>query len=211
MRLQLQSKGRYRGVFFFILSTLIISTLLLMFFMKRAEPIFKERAADATTQALRALIDDISNQLVSQYDIFDEKKMNNDKLSTIELNTTALNSLRTAFSQELSKSISNTYYTKIYISAGSLFNNVILQGVGFRIPVRIFFGAISHIDIKDEFISAGINQTKYRATLEIAMSSSVVSAFMTDSREINVSLPICERIFIGEVPSYYIRNGEKYE
>ncbi|MBQ7794757.1 MAG: sporulation protein YunB [Clostridia bacterium] len=204
MRLGLTEKGRYAGVFYVICLLFIVITSVIFFFLTRAEPIFKERAADASTQEIRRQIDAISAELMADYDVFEEKSLTDGEISVIELDTAELNSLRTAFSQRLSDALGTTYYTKIYISLGSLFDNAVLQGIGFRIPVRIFFGAISHIDISDKFISAGINQTKYRATLDITVSTSVISAFMSDSRDINVSLPICERIFIGKVPNYYI-------
>ncbi len=206
MRLNLKQKGQYRGLFLLIMSAFIVATALLAFYLKRAEPIFKERAADASTQEIRRLIDNISADVMTEFDIFEESSSLDGEFSVVELNTAQLNAIRTAFSQKLSEELADTYYTKINISAGSLFGNAVLQGVGFRIPVRIFFGAISHIDIKDEFVSAGINQTKYRATLDITVSTSVVSAFFTDSRDINVSLPVCEKIIIGKVPNYYLKH-----
>ncbi len=205
MRVCIYRKRRYTKLYFFLFFTIALCAFLLLFFFDRAEPIFKERAADAATQEIRRLIDDIAIDVLSEGEIFEEKTT--DTLMSVKLDTYEQNSLRSKFSKELSKKLSDTYYTKIYISAGSLFRNVLLQGIGVKIPARIFFGAISHIDIKDEFVSAGINQTKYRATLEIAVTSSVISTLMSDTRVINVSLPICEQIFIGNVPNYYIPKG----
>ncbi len=200
MRLCLKSKAGHKGIFFFVLFSLALSTALMMFFLKRAEPIFKVRAADAATQEIRSVIDNIVADIIKDCYVFNSEETE----SVYDLNTIELNTLRTEFSKRLADKLNSTYYTKIYISVGSLFNNLILQGVGFRVPVRIFFGSISHIDIKDEFISAGINQTKYKVTLEISVSTAVVSAFSTDERQIDLSLPLAERIFIGDVPSYYI-------
>lgn len=79
-----------------------------------------------------------------------------------------------------------------------------MQGVGFTVPVKIYFGSISKVDINDEFLSAGINQTKYRAYLSVSATTAVVSTVMSDIREVLVELPVCERILVGKVPNYYI-------
>ena len=68
-----------------------------------------------------------------------------------------------------------------------------------------FTDEVITVEISDEFLSAGINQTKYRATIDISVSASVVSALFSDTRDIKMSLPICERILIGNVPNYYIQ------
>lgn len=203
MRLGLKRQFPY--VKFTVLLVLIaISILLFIFFVIRAEPIFKERAADAATQVVRACIDEVSQDVLTEFSLFNNDQTSLGKVLVVDMDTALMNQIRTAFSVNLSDKLSKTHNAQIHITLGSLLGYPALQGLGVHIPVKIYFGSISSVDIKDEFLSAGINQTKYRATLDVKVSSSVVSAFMSDSREINCTLPICERILIGDVPNYYI-------
>ncbi|MEE0943952.1 MAG: sporulation protein YunB [Clostridia bacterium] len=203
MRLGLCRKFPYFRVLVLFLIVAVL-VLIFCFFVTRAEPIFRERASDASAQVVRAAIDEISNDVLKEFSVFKDDDSSFSEVLVVDMNTAQMNEIRTKFSEELSKKLSETHIAKIHITAGSLLGYPALQGLGIQIPVKIYFGAISSVDIKDSFSSAGINQTKYRASLEINVSSSVVSAFMSDSREISYSLPICERILIGNVPNYYI-------
>lgn len=203
MRLGLSRKFPYfRLLVLFLILTVIV--LLFCCFVMRAEPIFKERAADATTQVVRTVIDEVSDDVLKEFSLFKENESSLDEVLIVDMNTAQMNEIRTKFSKELSDKLSKTHTAKIHITAGSLLGYPALQGLGFQIPVKIYFGSISSVEIKDSFSSAGINQTKYKVTLEVKVSSSVVSAFMSDSRDICYSLPVCERILIGNVPNYYI-------
>ncbi len=187
-----------------ILVIMFLLTVGFIFFLVRAEPIFRYRAADAATQVVRDVIDGVAADVFTDSNIFSYNDISDGDIAVVDMNTAKINSLRTEFSKRLSQELANTHSAKIQITLGSLTDYAALQGIGVKIPVKIYFGSISRVEIKDEFISAGINQTKYRASLDVTVSASVVSSFMTDSRDININLPICERIFIGNVPNYYI-------
>lgn len=170
----------------------------------QAEPIFRERAADAALQAVRNCVDKVAADVFSGSESFITSNNFGNDMSYLEIDTVKLNAMRNEFAQKLQIELSDTHRTGIKMTLGSLTNIAALQGVGMTIPVKIYFGAISKVDITDEFISAGINQTKYRACLSVNVSTSVVSTVMADSREVTVQLPLCERILVGKVPNYYI-------
>ncbi|MBS7298414.1 MAG: sporulation protein YunB [Eubacteriales bacterium] len=182
----------------------ILLVIAFIFFAIRAEPIFRERAADAASQVVRSCIDKVSSDILVGDDLFSDTEIAESGISVYNINTSELNRLRTEYSKSLSTLLADTHIAKIHITLGSLTGYSVFQGLGLNIPVRIYFGAISSVEINDEFISAGINQTKYRACLDVCVSASIVSTFFSDSRDINISLPICERILIGNVPNYYI-------
>lgn len=180
----------------------VFATLVII--VVQAEPIFRERAADAALQSVRDAVDRVAADIFKNDAMFITSSDFGDGMSLIEVDTVKLNNMRNQFTKKLREELSGTYHTHIRITLGSMTNVAALQGIGMKVPVKIYFGAISKVDIKDEFISAGINQTKYRACLSVNVSTSVVSTVMADSREVNVDLPVCERILVGKVPNYYI-------
>ena len=184
-----------------VLSVLIV---LSVYAIKRIEPIFRVRAADASTQIIRRCIDDISYQIMTESAIIGNYKLTENNISIFDVDTFEMNRIRNEFSTALSDKLSQTHYATIHITLGSIIGYSAFQGLGFHIPVRIYFGSISSVDISDEFQSAGINQTKYKANIDVAVSTSVVSSLFSDTRDVKVSLPICERILVGNVPNYYI-------
>ncbi len=200
MRMWLRKKRRYK--WFAVLLLLLVITVIFIFF-KRCEPVFKERAVDTAAQNAKNMIDDVVCDVIKDGDYIKESALGD--ITYCDIDTYSLNKLRTDVSNAISDKISKNYYTTVYISLGSLFNNASIQGYGPRIPVRIYFGSVSRVDIKDEFISAGINQTKYRVSLDINVSVSVISFLYSESREIVINVPVTERILVGKVPSYYIQ------
>ena len=204
MLIGLEAKSKFAW-FFFVLITVIVSALaLIIFIIVKAEPIFRERAADAALQAVRNCVDKVAADVFSDESLFITSNDLGDDMSYLEIDTVKLNLMRNSFAEKLQKELSETHRTSIRMTLGSLTDIAALQGIGMTIPAKIYFGAISKVEITDEFISAGINQTKYRASLRVNVSTSVVSTVMADSREVTVDLPLCERILVGKVPNYYI-------
>ena len=200
MRMWIRKKKNVRIYVVFVV--LAVISLLFLFF-KRCEPVFKQRAVDTAAQCGKNMIDEIVQTVINDTDYINETTEKD--ITYVDINTYALNKLRTDMSSAIAKKISENYYTTVYISLGSLFNNPSLQGYGPRIPVKIYFGSVSRVDIKDEFISAGINQTKYRVSLDVNVSVSVISFIYAESRDIVINVPVTERILVGKVPNYYIQ------
>ncbi len=200
MRMWIRKK-RKKGVYVFFVILLVIATIFLFF--KRCEPIFKLRAVDTAAQSAKNMIDDVVSSVINNDDYIIETQAGD--ITYCDIDTYSLNQLRTDVSNAISDKISENYYTTVYISLGSLFGNASLQGYGPRIPVRIYFGSVSRVDIKDEFISAGINQTKYRVSLDVNVSVSVISFLYSESRDVVINVPVTEKILVGKVPSYYIQ------
>lgn len=205
MLIELDSKPRLaRALFIIILIAVFLGTGLICLAI-RAEPIFRERAADAALQAVRECVDTVASEVFDNDGAaFLTSSEFGDGISLIEIDTARLNLLRNDFAQKLRDKLSEAHRTEIRMTLGSITGITALQGVGFTVPAKIYFGSISKVDINDEFLSAGINQTKYRAYLSVSATTAVVSAVMSDIREVLVELPVCERILVGKVPNYYI-------
>lgn len=195
---------RARGIIFVIFA-LILICFASGLFITRASPIFKIRAADAASQEVRRIVADAASKTITEYDsaLIEKTIGSSGEVSMISINSAQMNKLRADFTSELISQLSKSTKTTIYISFGSLLNKEIFQGAGIKIPAKITYGSISDVDFEDEFISAGINQTKHLVTMKVTVTTAVVSAFMCDTREIETSLPLCENIIIGNVPQYY--------
>lgn len=176
-----------------------------VFFLLRASPIFSLRAADAASQQVRRVVNETAGAVFADYgtELVTRTVDSNGQISMISINSAEIVKIKAAFTSELISRLSDTTRTSIYISAGSLLNCDVLQGFGVRIPVKITFGSVSDVDISDEFIAAGINQTKHLVNMKVKISCAVISAFKCDIRDVEATFPLCENIIIGKVPQYY--------
>lgn len=190
----------------FILSAIVLCFCLITgFFVVRASPIFKLRAAETALQAVKQTIAEVAGDTMADFNgNFIEKTLtSNGEIAMISINSAQMNKLRAEFESELIKRLAKGSRASISISAGSLLGKEVFQGAGISIPVKITYGSVSEIDIEDEFISAGINQTKHRINMRVTVSTSVISAFMFDCRTVETTVPLCENIIVGKVPQYY--------
>lgn len=182
---------------------MVLLCALMAFFAVRATPVFRERAADAAAQQARRIVAEVAAEVFEGYSDRMTTRETDGDVSVLSINSIQLNMLRAEFTSRLISKLADATSTKIYISTGSLLKYEVFQGMGIRIPVKIAFGSISDVDFEHEFITAGINQTKHLVSMKVVVSSSVISAFMCDTRNVEVSLPISENIIIGKVPQYY--------
>jgi sporulation protein YunB len=79
-------------------------------------------------------------------------------------------------------------------------------------PIKIVIvpvGAID-VDVMDEFVEAGINQTKHRIFLNIKTDLRVVVPLMSSTVSVSMQVPVTESIIIGPVPEWYMKfNAEE--
>lgn len=196
---------RRRGMWLLLIFASLGVSLLFAAFVFRAAPIFKLRAADAAAQAVRRVIAQTAGKTLTDESapLVDKTAGQGGEITSLSINSARLNKLKADFTKELTDALAKSTKTKIYISFGSLLNCETLQGAGVRIPVSITYGSVCDVDIEDEFVSAGINQTKHLVNLKVKVTVAVISAFMCDTRDIETTLPLCENIIIGGVPKYY--------
>lgn len=202
MRLGRCKKGKKRAAVF--LTAVFFCTVAFFALAKRAEPIFAERAAECALRGAQLAVARAAGDTLTDFENLESKTVGeNGNISAIHINSAYLNKLRTDFYERLVEISEDTERTKMYITVGSLLGCKTFQGTGFRIPVGISYESVGMVDFDDEFISCGINQTKHTVVLKVKMRVAVVSAFMCETRETEIKLPVCENIIIGGVPTYY--------
>lgn len=58
--------------------------------------------------------------------------------------------------------------------------------------------------LKDEFKSVGINQTKHKIYLEIISQTEVVVPLLSTDIKVNTEVPLTEAVIVGQVPEVYV-------
>ena len=91
----------------------------------------------------------------------------------------------------------------IHIPVGSLTKYPVLQGTGYRIPIKVSLDGVTKTDFQEEFVQSGINQVKNRIYIIVSAKISIISSIMTVSEIVSTEIPVSETIIIGDVPNYY--------
>ena len=168
-----------------------------------------------TELALATATDDITiivNDVVS--DILDGGELDYDKLVTLERNgqgaVTALiansaniNALRARVTNAVVERFADTDLTRISIPLGNLIGGTLLSGKGPRLKLDILSVTNVVTSFRNEFTSAGINQTRHRILLDVEVSLEVLMGPDSGTDSVLTEVIVAETVIVGSVPDAY--------
>lgn len=192
---------------FIFISVIII--LLLILVLSRFKPVFQDKAVilakNRATEILNSAVIDVFSGIDS-YDFVNISKKETGEITSISSDSVEMNKFKSIIMNSVSEKAkaNNEFY--IHIPVGSLTKYPVLQGMGYRIPIKVMLDSVTKTDFEEEFINAGINQVKNRIFIVVSARISIVSSLMTMSEVITTEIPVSETIVVGDVPDYY---GEK--
>jgi len=92
----------------------------------------------------------------------------------------------------------------IKVPLGTLSGVQLLQGRGPDIPVKIHMLTASRAGFRNEFVSAGINQTRHQIILDVTINVSVLIPWKAVSNEVVSEVLVAETVIVGKVPDTVI-------
>lgn len=214
MKIRLRGSYRSTRMFAFIsfFSAFFVGLVLLFFFfIFRFKPVFQEKAEYAAKSKANTIL----NNAVS--DVFDgintDKFVNiitgaDNSVTSITTNTGELNRIKTQIYERLKSYSAQSSEATVYIPIGSLTDYPVLQGVGYKIPVKILFDTALEIDFTDSLKDAGINQVYYEISVVAVANLDIVSALMMSETAVTAKIPVSQTLVVGTVPESY---GYGYE
>ena len=209
--MKVRLKGNYRssGAFVFVtfsLAALAGIVLLFSFFIFRFKPVFEEKAECAAKNKANLIL---NNAVSDAFDGINADKFaniitgENNSVTSISTDTGELNRIKTQIYERLKAYSSDFDNATIYIPIGSLTDYPALQGVGYKIPVKVLFDTTLEIDFDKSLKEAGINQVCYEVSIIATANLDVVSAFMMSETSVTATIPISQTLIVGTVPSAY--------
>ena len=186
---------------------LILCVLAILFgVLLRFKPVFQEKAivlakVRATQILNNAILEVFSGMNTEEYVNIITK--DSGEVTSVTTDAVKMNKLKAEISKAISKSAEaeDCYY--VYIPIGSLTRFNVLQGMGYRIPVKVVLDSVTKTDFKEEFVSSGINQVKSRIYIVASSKISIISSIMSVNEEVSSEIPISETIIVGDVPEYF--------
>lgn len=200
----------YRGnrlhFFAFFIVFFLLFVCLAINILARFKPVFEEKASHAAKMKAIQIINDASDSVFSDIDAKELVTITSGedgKITSVSANTIEMNKLKTELSKSIHQYTENAESSTVKIPIGSLTDFAVLQGLGYRIPVKIATDGFAKIDFDDEFVNAGINQVKHKIYMTVSVKVSVISAVMTKSETVITEIPVAETVISGAVPDYY--------
>ena len=203
-----------------ILIILFNILLLLIILNKKMEPVVLEIAKDEC----KNIVTIISNDVVESE--LKNNNLNNIFINDSDIDTIIINRLQTNIVNKIIYNLEciekgNIYNLELYnknllinrnkIDKGIIYevpltfnyNNIILSNLSPKIPIK--FNMIGNVDssIKSNIKEYGINNSLIEIVLNIKIHMKVIIPFIKEDYEVNINIPIFNKIIKGEVPKYY--------
>ena len=162
------------------------------------------RAKSVAVRVIANVVNDImANSDIKYSDLVSFQKNGENNVAAVTSNVVEINRLKSTIAMEVEKKVSDIDLMTTKIPLGNLLNQSMFSGLGPKIKIKMVPVANAGIDVKNEFTSAGINQTKHEIYLEISMTISVLLPISSKSTSVKTQIPIAETIIVGGVPGTY--------
>ena len=229
-RMKLRIKRKYKKVNFilFIFIILVICIIyILKIFSQKAFPIFINYS-EIEVKRIATLV--INNTLMNEVganitidDLFIIKEDNNGDIVSIDVDPAKANKLLINANKVLEQNfkylekgeidklkinsldIDNNNKGIIYkLPSGIIFNNIFLNNLFPKIPVKLNLVGTVFSKLATEVDSYGINNAVFKVNIQSTVTLKVILPFTSSNIDLVANIPIIIKIIEGNVPSYYL-------
>ena len=197
-----------------ILARVLLAALLvgaaaaLVVFTSQMKSMLTRMATSRVTNTVNQIVLESVNMAVDsgqfEYDrMISFEKDNEGRITAVKSNMPEFNRLQSYILREVLDRIDHVSSRDLSIPLGSLTGSALLAGRGPRITVRMESVGASTARLENEFISAGINQTKHQVRLNIDVAVSILLPGFSTATKVSNSVVVAETVIVGSVPETY--------
>lgn len=157
-----------------------------------------------TRMADQTVSDVLTDQAVSSGDLISVRTGENGEISMLTTDTAQLNRLRTVVMEKMVTQVETLDRYDLGVPLGSVTGIDLLSALGPKLPVRVLTVASADAAFRNEFTSAGINQTHYRVMLDVTITARLLLPGGIVETEVTAPVCIAETVVVGQVPEAYV-------
>lgn len=193
---------------FFVFSAVVIGLTLTFRATIQMRPILESLAVTRVSNAVNAIVSEAVDEAIENGDIrYDDlisfEKDNEGRITAVYSNMAAFNRLQSKILDIILERVDQVAARDLSIPVGTLTGSALLAGRGPRISVRMESVGSSSASFENEFISAGINQTKHQIVLQINVSVSILLPGFSTAVVVPNAVTVAETVIVGSVPDTY--------
>jgi len=216
-------KKKLIKLFIIILLMLIISIIILTILNNKFMPIYLNYSSSEMKRLVTTVINkSITNDLTREFDINDLFIIKTDestKTTIVDFDPVILNRVMSSISDIVYDNIKliskrdkvtlekyNIDESIFYIPSGIIFNSVLLNNLGPKIPVKMELISSVNPDIETKVTEYGINNSLIEVFIHVIASVKMILPTKSKELEITVVVPLAVKLIQGSVPEYYLGN-----
>ena len=151
----------------------------------------------------QAVNDTIDSGEIKYEDLISFEKDNEGKITAVKTNMPEFNRLQSKILNVILERISEVSTKDLSIPVGSLTGVSLLAGRGPLVSVRMQSVGSSTAHLENQFISAGINQTKHQILLDVDVSVAILLPGFNTATQVSNAFTVAETVIVGSVPGSY--------
>ncbi len=124
-------------------------------------------------------------------------------VKSITTHTSQMNRLKSFLTLKILSSIEQNGSKGFSVPLGSLTDIMIFSGVGPDIPFKIIPYGSATVDFRNEFTSAGINQTRHEIYIDITVDLQALSTVSGVRGTVTTSVMAAQTVIVGETPHFF--------
>ena len=164
-------------------------------------------ASDLTIMQVNSAVNQVLVDGAFRAEDFVELEKNYDgEVTAVRSNMAKINALSALLLDRVVGLTENRMLT-VTIPAGNLTGLSLLMGRGPGIPVEIQVLTSSHVEFRNDIITAGINQTKHQISLMVIVDIDVLVPWGTESTQVCTEVLISDTVLLGQVPQTFLHYG----
>lgn len=194
------------GLFIVLICLLLVAAVCITGIKLR--PIIIDYGEARANIVVNQMLNDIVYEKLSQNqdaykDIATVTYRSNNIVSTIQIDTVAVNSLKSKIISEVQSAAADFGEHTIKVPVGTLSGNEYLIGFGPKISIKLTIANTVTSKIKSVFSTGGINQTLHQIMLQVDTTAYMQLPWFNSATAFSNNFIVAETVIVGIVPDAY--------
>ena len=194
-----------RGVIFFIM----LISVVLVFALDAKVAVLLRTAIESQAQKIstaainEAVMEVLGENQVTYQNIIKTERDENGRIISMDTDAVSLNALKAKINLKIQEKLKEYERQQFSIPIGTRLGSDLLRDRGPAVPLRCTLLSNVQCDFKNEFDSAGINQTRHSIMLVVKTEVRAMIPGYETTLGLTTDFCVAETIIVGEVPGVY--------
>ena len=208
-------------LFFLILLIIIISIILIILLNKKVMPIYMDYAESELERVVTTVINKSVSECNLDNNLFYVKSDSN-KTTIVDYDPVVMNKIISDISNKVYDNLKliskkdidtlnkyNLDNTIFYIPSGIIFNSIMLNNLGTKIPIGMELISSINSNLETKVTEYGINNSLIEVNIKINTTIRMILPTTSKKNKISVVVPLTVKIIQGNIPEYYFGSLQK--
>ncbi len=151
----------------------------------------------------QAILEEVASD-IRYLDLIIPHKDNENKIVFMQANIVMVNKLAAEAILKVQHRLESMRKETFEIPLGQILGSSLLATHGPKIAFKLLPIGTVNVQILDDFMQAGINQTRHKIYLNVICEMQIVFPFIATETNVETKVPIADNIIIGPVPDSYM-------